>query len=219
MSAITREIRCHKCAHLNFTANPHPHWTRCELCDAAIYFDTQTWGSRRELTVFDRITDVVAGMQHSSEEATLLRTVIAAPQDEVARLVYQDWLDERGDPRAEFLRLEGRLCPLERYSTEANELQMQLNEASDGISWDWIALVSRVAVESCGGSFGYLCGKRWEDLRATPLPNVRFCTQCGDQVVLCRTIAEGRSHSRQRQGAAFDPRLLRHAGDLQLPMD
>jgi uncharacterized protein (TIGR02996 family) len=28
------------------------------------------------------------------------------PDDDTARLVYADWLDERGDPRAEYLRLE-----------------------------------------------------------------------------------------------------------------
>jgi uncharacterized protein (TIGR02996 family) len=32
------------------------------------------------------------------------------PDDDTARLVYADWLDERGDPRAEYLRLEAELA-------------------------------------------------------------------------------------------------------------
>jgi uncharacterized protein (TIGR02996 family) len=32
------------------------------------------------------------------------------PDDDTARLVYADWLDERGDPRAEYLRLEVELA-------------------------------------------------------------------------------------------------------------
>jgi len=32
------------------------------------------------------------------------------PDDDTARLVYADWLEERGDPRAEYLRLEAELA-------------------------------------------------------------------------------------------------------------
>lgn len=32
--------------------------------------------------------------------------IIASPADEALRLVYADWLDERGDPRGRYLRTE-----------------------------------------------------------------------------------------------------------------
>jgi uncharacterized protein (TIGR02996 family) len=38
------------------------------------------------------------------EEAAFLRALVAAPKDRTARLVYADWLDERSDPRAAWLR-------------------------------------------------------------------------------------------------------------------
>jgi uncharacterized protein (TIGR02996 family) len=38
--------------------------------------------------------------------AGLLRAILDAPDDDAARLVYADWLEERGDPRAEFIRLQ-----------------------------------------------------------------------------------------------------------------
>ncbi|MCI0701460.1 MAG: TIGR02996 domain-containing protein [Planctomycetia bacterium] len=42
-----------------------------------------------------------------SEEAALLRAIYANPDDDTARLVYADWLDEHDQPdRAEFIRLQ-----------------------------------------------------------------------------------------------------------------
>jgi uncharacterized protein (TIGR02996 family) len=35
-----------------------------------------------------------------------LRAIIAHPEDDLPRLVYADWLEERGDPRGEFIRLQ-----------------------------------------------------------------------------------------------------------------
>jgi len=43
----------------------------------------------------------------SADEAGFLKTISDNPADEAARLVYADWLDERGDPRAAFARLSG----------------------------------------------------------------------------------------------------------------
>lgn len=40
-----------------------------------------------------------------SAEAAFLAAVAAAPQDSLPRLVYADWLDEQGDPRAELIRV------------------------------------------------------------------------------------------------------------------
>jgi uncharacterized protein (TIGR02996 family) len=48
----------------------------------------------------------------SSHDA-FLRAVIESPDDDRPRLVYADWLDERGDPRGEFIRLQ---CELEAKS-------------------------------------------------------------------------------------------------------
>jgi uncharacterized protein (TIGR02996 family) len=40
-----------------------------------------------------------------NEEAGFIAALFAEPDDRTTLLVYADWLDERGDPRAEFLRL------------------------------------------------------------------------------------------------------------------
>ena len=41
-----------------------------------------------------------------SEEAAFLTAIAANPEDDTARLVYADWLQDRSDPRAEYVRLE-----------------------------------------------------------------------------------------------------------------
>jgi uncharacterized protein (TIGR02996 family) len=40
------------------------------------------------------------------EDAAFLEAIVADPTDEAVRAVYADWLQERGDVRAEYLRLE-----------------------------------------------------------------------------------------------------------------
>jgi uncharacterized protein (TIGR02996 family) len=40
------------------------------------------------------------------EEDVLFQAVLAEPDDDTPRLIYADWLEERGDPRAEFIRVQ-----------------------------------------------------------------------------------------------------------------
>jgi uncharacterized protein (TIGR02996 family) len=47
-----------------------------------------------------------------SQEEHFLQAILAAPDDDTPRLVYADWLDERGDPRGEFIRLQCELAKL-----------------------------------------------------------------------------------------------------------
>ena len=46
------------------------------------------------------------------EEVAFLRAVAEDPGDECIRLIYADWLEERGDPLGEFLRTRCRLANL-----------------------------------------------------------------------------------------------------------
>ena len=41
-----------------------------------------------------------------------LQTVLENPADDGARLVYADWLEEQGDPRGEFIRVQIELAKL-----------------------------------------------------------------------------------------------------------
>jgi uncharacterized protein (TIGR02996 family) len=47
-----------------------------------------------------------------AEEQPFLDEIIAAPDDDAPRLILADWLEERGDPRAEFIRVQCRLAKM-----------------------------------------------------------------------------------------------------------
>ncbi len=55
-----------------------------------------------------------------SDEESFINAILATPDDVSLRLVYADWLEERGDEdsnrRAEYLRVE---CELDGLSTKA----------------------------------------------------------------------------------------------------
>src|SRR5262245_35037410 len=41
-----------------------------------------------------------------SSEESFMKAILQAPDDDALRLVYADWLEERGDPRGEFIRIQ-----------------------------------------------------------------------------------------------------------------
>ncbi|MBP3958219.1 TIGR02996 domain-containing protein [Gemmata sp. G18] len=74
-----------------------------------------------------------------SEDAAFIAAILAAPDDRTALLVYADWLDERSDPRAEYLRLVAAEKPNQRRLT-------QIRRALDPI---WVRIVTeRTAADS-----------------------------------------------------------------------
>lgn len=52
----------------------------------------------------------------SDEETRLIDAIVAAPDDDAPRLVYADWLLQRGDPRGELIQLQS--LPLERQTAD-----------------------------------------------------------------------------------------------------
>src|SRR4051794_21614639 len=52
-----------------------------------------------------------------------LRSIIENPDDDSRRLVYADWLDGRGDPRGEFIRVQCELARLSEVDPRRAELE------------------------------------------------------------------------------------------------
>ena len=75
-----------------------------------------------------------------NEEAGFVAALLAEPDDHTAMLVYADWLDERGDPRAAYLRLraEGTWPP-----------------RTEGIDLGWVMLLR-------SSLFGPGCRVKWD---------------------------------------------------------
>ncbi len=68
----------------------------------------------------------------SADEVAFLRAIAAEPEDDLPRLVYADWLDDRGDPRGEYIRVA---VELERTTTEALVARERTLRAQHGATW------------------------------------------------------------------------------------
>ncbi len=66
-----------------------------------------------------------------NDEAAFLKALSENPGDDTTRLVYADWLDERDDPRAEFIRLRQQFA----------QLTARINELTDHFDPAWLAAV------------------------------------------------------------------------------
>lgn len=73
-----------------------------------------------------------------SDEEALLRAIVANPDDDLRRLVYADWLDERGQPqdvaRAEFIRLQ---CEREQQPPGSGLTTQELALLDWEHEWSW----------------------------------------------------------------------------------
>jgi uncharacterized protein (TIGR02996 family) len=68
------------------------------------------------------------GRSSMTRESGFLRAILDNPADDTPRLVYADWLEERGDPRGEYLRLDVALAGRGADSPEAVRLRERMLE-------------------------------------------------------------------------------------------
>jgi uncharacterized protein (TIGR02996 family) len=79
-------------------------------------------------------------------ETALLQALAEDPHDDLARSVYADWLEERGDPRAEFLRLQIALKSLPLGSPGNQPAQDRLRDLRRGCPDEWLRVVEPLAL-------------------------------------------------------------------------
>jgi uncharacterized protein (TIGR02996 family) len=77
------------------------------------------------------------------EDDALLAGVLAAPRDDAPRLVYADWLDERADPRGDYLRTEIELAGLNPKNPTAARLRDRLRRLRAKLPAAWLAALDR----------------------------------------------------------------------------
>lgn len=76
-----------------------------------------------------------------SEEAGFLHAIKTRPGDRTARLVYADWLDERGDPRGDFVRLHLALGAAAPDHAERVAGEHELSQLRKECDASWLAVV------------------------------------------------------------------------------
>ncbi|QEL14613.1 TIGR02996 domain-containing protein [Limnoglobus roseus] len=73
------------------------------------------------------------------EGEAFLRAISAAPNDNTVRLVYADWLEERGDPRSEFVRIQVQVRETARTDESFFGLQAREQEVRSRCPAHWVA--------------------------------------------------------------------------------
>jgi uncharacterized protein (TIGR02996 family) len=149
-------------------------------------------------------------------EAELLEAIA---HDDVARLVYADWLEGQGDTaRAEFLRLQqvlvGPAPPDDAGRALFKRRTDRLRVLAETLDPGWRAQVARPLVENCDAHFDFACPMEWGELVPTEDPNVRSCKLCEEPVYYCTTLSEARGHARQKRCVAVDITVQRSPYDL-----
>src|SRR5262245_65825725 len=68
-----------------------------------------------------------------------LRAILAEPDEDAPRLVYADWLDEHGDPRGEFIRLQIERARLDEDDPRQAGLKQREGELFARYGMEWVA--------------------------------------------------------------------------------
>ena len=168
------------------------------------------------------------------DESDFLQKLLENPADDTVRLVYADWLDERGEEenthKAKFLRLTVRLHDRRRRTKWRTALRAELQPLAAKLPSDWLAVVSRLRIDLCGArraevpdedfyrrQFELVCHREWDDLTSTGGAGVRFCEECEQNVHYCDTIVAARRHAQLGHCVAVDSGILRRNNDLLPP--
>ena len=83
-------------------------------------------------------------------EEAFLEQCLDRPDDLALRLVYADWLEEQGDPRAEFLRLTVTLAEPSVANEKRPALAARGYVLRQTLSWGWLMRVDRSCAEEAG---------------------------------------------------------------------
>jgi uncharacterized protein (TIGR02996 family) len=148
-----------------------------------------------------------------NDEMPFIEAILAAPDDEAPRLIYADWLEERGDERGQFLREWVALKGLPKGDGRRSGLETRLRKLHAEIDPQWLALIDRTRIEGCL-RFEYECPRQWEQLRRTDDARTRFCDVCRKPVHYCRTVTEAQQFARLGRCVAVDSHLVRREGDV-----
>jgi uncharacterized protein (TIGR02996 family) len=73
-----------------------------------------------------------------TDDFSFLRAIFNRPDDDGLRLIYADWLEERGDPRAEFLRLEAEHHLKGRGKRRPAPLPKRLTDLAPSLDSRWV---------------------------------------------------------------------------------
>lgn len=130
-------------AVLNLARGRLPDLARA-IADAESDFrDVLLWGETKDFEYL-RCVECEPGVTTDPAEEAFLTGIRAKPTDNTTRLVYADWLEERGDSRAEYLRV---LCEwLTGPRVDDWRLIDRERELRAGLPTGWLARIRGIPV-------------------------------------------------------------------------
>ena len=96
------------------------------------------------------------------DETGFLSALAADPQDRTVRLVYADWLDERGDSRGELIRIEEEMRRIAVFSDRFWLLKARRNELRSQAPSDWLRTMGYDGSE-CPPTFAHGVPDGWKE--------------------------------------------------------
>ena len=112
-------------------------------------------------------------------DADFIAEIHANEHDDTPRLIYADWLEDNGDPRAEYLRLECELASLNSKDALWQQQYPRLLQLREQMPEAWLADVGRAIVANCDEQS---CPRLFKNLRATHTSRIRMCDACAQPV-------------------------------------
>jgi uncharacterized protein (TIGR02996 family) len=157
------------------------------------------------------------------DEEGFLSLIRQTPADDVARLVFADWLDEQDDPtcklKAEFIRLELQMVESPEKCVNRFRDAIRLQQIAALLDPLWLIVVSHVKIEMCRGLLPLECPKQWDKLTPTDDAKLRKCEHkyCKRRVHYCETLSEAQTHVAHGDSVALTLALTRQMDDLFPP--
>lgn len=157
-------------------------------------------------------------MNLSHEEISFLKQIESDLGDDSSRLVYADWLEERGDVRAEYLRLDVQITSDDDSTADTPDSITRIEELTETIDPDWLAVVSRSPIEGCHSHLiqNRGCPQIWRALHKTDTPTIRVCETCKSPVHFCTKTSNAKWFYNQASAKiVVESSLKREVNDLQ----
>lgn len=144
-----------------------------------------------------------------TQDEVFLADILAHPNDPSVRLIYADWLEEQGDPRAEYLRLLAEALRPELPDELREQIRLAIARLRPSFPREWVRALDLAAVENCDAFFRFECPSRWELLVLTEEPHARYCGDCRRYVYYCETTDEATAHGQAGHCIAVNSSLAR----------
>lgn len=144
----------------------------------------------------------------TTDDKGFIRSILDDPDELTTWLIYADWLDERGDPRAEFLRLSVARKQLAGSKRARKRIEKRLTELRVTLDANWVLVFDTARLVNCRGSgWRFVCPLTWDQLSPTDEPDIRICHTCRSPVFFCHSVAEARDFTSSGQCVAVSSRI------------